>query len=137
MKKQSDIIITPCGFKYVYEFSPSQPRKPYKALMFYKYYSKRYKKTKTISIGDRSDGATGAFDIPSSSWWVHDALSESGCWDDGTKLTNWQCSQVISDILKSEGRWVRSRRWKYFTFAIGGGECRKNGMFTLKNEDVE
>ena len=93
------------------------------------YYSKRYNNLVALNIGYRSDGATGALDIESLAWWIHDKLCVDGCWLDGTKITNWQCSTVLSDILKEEGRWARSRYWFLLTFALGGGECRKNGLF--------
>jgi hypothetical protein len=97
-----------------------------------------------------SDGATGAIDVKgnhpvfdettgevvhvSISWLVHDKLCEDGCWFDGTKLFNWQCSMVLKDILKSEGRWVRDFWWMIVTFSFGGGKARDNGMFRLKRQ---
>lgn len=120
---------SPCGLTYIKD---DHPTKPYLATSTYHYYSKRYDKWVIIQKGDRSDGATGAFDINSCSWWVHDNLCINGTWSDGTPLTNWQCSQVISDILWSEGRVFRSVYWKAATFFGGGGEARKNGMFKLK-----
>lgn len=135
------LIKAPCGLTYAY--APYRIRrepvrdvaeilaKPYVALTEYTYYSKRYGKSATIKKYMRSDGATGAFDIASCSWWVHDQLCDTGEWDDGTKLTNWQCSQVLGDILRSEGRWARARYWRTTTFLAGGGKARKNGMFSL------
>ena len=105
--------------------------KPYLLLTDSIYISPRYGKSVSLAAGMRSDGATYAIDIPSSAWWIHDALCNRGRWDDGTKISNWQCSQVLSDILKAEGRWVRSRRWKYMTFLFGGGKARENGMFLV------
>jgi hypothetical protein len=96
------------------------------------YYSERYDKKVTVPYGYPSDGATFAVDIYSDGWWVHDKLCDTGMWDDGTRCTNWQASMVLSDILKAEGRWARRWYWKWFTFLGGGGEARKNGMFTLK-----
>lgn len=107
------------------------------------YRSKRYGKTVTVPEDYLSDGASGpASDIWSNAWWVHDWLCGSYCgagpkpvggiWDDGTRLTNWQCSRVLSDILKSEGRWFRSRSWLWGTFLFGGNKARKNGMINLK-----
>jgi hypothetical protein len=95
------------------------------------YYSKRYGKTITVDAGDTSDGATGAFDVVSRGWWVHDKLCKTGKWDDGTKITNWQCSQVLQDILTEEGRRFQGHYWFWSTWAIGGGEARKNGMLWL------
>ena len=103
----------------------------YRPLSIYHYHSPRYKKWCTINLEDYSDGATGAFDIESLGWWVHDMLCKRGHWNDGTKLSNWQCSTVLYDILNSEKRWCRSQYWRYLTFLRGGGEARKNGMFKV------
>lgn len=92
------------------------------------YRSPRYGKTITIPSGRISDGATGAMDITSRGWWIHDELCRQGMWDDGTKLTNWQCSQVLQDVLESEGRYWQAKRWFYATWLFGGGKARKNGM---------
>ena len=80
------------------------------------YRSPRYGKFVTVPKGYPSDGATGAFDIWSESWWVHDALTDRGTWDDGTPCTNWQASAVIGDILKHEGRRFRAVYWRWFTY---------------------
>lgn len=93
------------------------------------YESPRYKKTVTVPEGYPSDGATGAIDIYSDSWWVHDVLCDRGTFDDGTPCTNWQASQVLQDILKKEGRWFRSKYWFWFTWLFGGGKARDNGMY--------
>lgn len=101
----------------------------YKAITGYDYYSKRYKKHVEILPGMLSDGATGAFDIISDAWWVHDKICNTGVWADGSKVTNFQCSMVLSDILRSEGRLFRSFGWFFATFLFGGGKARENGMF--------
>jgi len=98
------------------------------------YHSKRYGKTATVPEGYESDGATGAIDIWSEGWWVHDWLCGNwtgngpkppvGEWDDGTKLTNWEASQVLQDILASEGRWLRSKYWFWFTYLFGGEKIK-------------
>ena len=93
------------------------------------YYSERYDKSVFCKKGDESDGATGAFDIRSSAWWVHDQLCETGRFADGTKCTNWQASTICSDILKSEGRWFRARTWFAATWFAGGCKARDNGMW--------
>ena len=95
------------------------------------YFSGRYNKTATVPINYISDGATGAMDIASRAWWVHDILCERGKWDDGTPLSNWQCSQVLQDILKEEGRYWQSKRWFWATWMLGGGKARENGMFSV------
>lgn len=96
------------------------------------YTSKRYGELVTCPEGMTSDGATGAFDIRSLGWWVHDALCNRGKWDSGRKVTNFQASLTLKDILKAEGRIIRDFWWFFSTFLCGGGEARKNGMFSLK-----
>jgi hypothetical protein len=95
------------------------------------YFSPRYQKTITVPCGRISDGATGAMDITSRGWWIHDELCIKGCWDDGSKLSNWQCSQVLQDVLKSEGRYWQSKRWFWATWVFGGGAARDNGLFKV------
>lgn len=96
-----------------------------------KYTSPRYGKTSTVPAGRISDGATGAMDIVSRGWWIHDELCKRGKWDDGTKLTNWQCSQVLQDVLTEEGRRLQGHRWFWATWLLGGDKARKNGMLWL------
>jgi len=93
------------------------------------YFSKRYKKWIVREAQDDSDGATGAKDIDSFSWLFHDELCDTGLWEDNEPCTNWQGSQVISDILKEEGYWFRSRSWFVATWLLGGDKLRKNGMW--------
>ena len=126
-----DEIVAPCGLKYIK--NDIDEKKPYEALSFWRYHNKRYGKDVLIRIGDRSDGATWAKDIISCAWWAHDNLCENGCWEDGSLLSNWQCSMVLFDILKNEGRMIRAIRWLVWTFLFGGGKCRGNGMFIVKN----
>lgn len=120
---------TRCGLKYTKDTHPTHP---YVTRSRYIYRSKRYNKWVTVPHSYRSDGATGAFDIVSLGWWVHDVLCDRGCWDDGTKVTNWQNSRVLSDILWNEGRPFRAIGWLVATFCMGGGLARCNGMFRLK-----
>ncbi len=93
------------------------------------YYSERYSHRVRVPEGYESDGATGAIDIYSNGWWVHDKLCDTGRWENGDLCTNLQASTVLSDILKSEGRWFRARTWFAATWLFGGGEARKNGMW--------
>ena len=86
------------------------------------YHSERYGKSVTVPKGYKSDGATGAFDIYSEAWFVHDKICEFGVWDDGSLVTRHQAAKVLSDILKSEGRWFRCRSWYLMTFLFG---CKK------------
>lgn len=94
----------------------SRSRKMYILDEAYVYTSPRYGKKVILSKGMLSDGATGAMDIVSLAWWVHDKLCNTMRWADGTPCSRWQGSNVISDILKSEGRWARAWYWKYATF---------------------
>lgn len=98
------------------------------------YYSPRYGKTITVPAGRRSDGATGAMDIVTRAWWVHDELCLTGTWNDGTPLSNWQCSQVLQDILTAEGRRFQGSRWFWATWLFGGGQARKNGMLSVRSQ---
>lgn len=89
------------------------------------YYSERYKKYISIPVGYISDGATGAFDIISAGWWVHDWLCDLHGYDDGTQPTRWEASQILHDILSAEGYWARAEYWRMFTYWFGGKKlCR-------------
>ncbi len=113
----------------------------YKLCKAKSYYSKRYGKTVFMREGFLSDGATGAIDVKGSvevfdtwdndkiiqvslSWLVHDKLCNEGVFSDGARCTNVQASTILSDILKSEGRWVRALYWWPMTYLFGGGKCR-------------
>lgn len=95
------------------------------------YYSYKYGKWIVCNVGDISDGATGAYDINSFAWLFHDDLCNTGTFQDGTPCTNWQASCIVSEILDLEGRYIRTKTWKYATFIFGGGKARDNGMFKL------
>ena len=104
-------------------------------------------RTVTCKNRMRSDGATGAIDIRSSAWWFHDKFCNTGKWDNGDRVSNWEASAVLARILRTEHdkwndweyweewRWARSVYWFCMTFAFGGGKARKNGMFKVKNEN--
>jgi len=99
------------------------------------YESKKYNKKVTIKHGDLSDGATGAADINSLAWWVHDQLCRTGLFDDGSLCTNWQASKILRHILWEEWsfehpfRIIRGLFWSPATWLFGGGKCRLNGMW--------
>ena len=99
------------------------------------YFSKRYSKWITCEQGMPSDGATGAKDLRNSrGFWIHDKLTRRGTFDDGSPCTAWQASRILSDILKTEGRWFRSRSWLGATFLFGGWKLKRlNGWVRLKN----
>jgi len=114
---------------YVQDYADED--KPYKLIHDIYYYSNRYRKRVTVKAGTRSDGATGAYDLNSKSWWIHDQICNTGLFDDSYKCSNWQASMILSDVLNSEGRWFRSKTWFIGTFLFGGGKARKNGMFKI------
>lgn len=91
------------------------------------YKSMRYGKTRTVEKGYKSDGATGAFDIYSEAWWVHDKLCETGKWDDGSPVKALQAASVLADILRSDGRPIRAFLWKWATLLFGCAKARANG----------
>lgn len=100
-----------------YIFNPEW-EKPYRLQTPIVYYSERYNKFVTCQIGMESDGASGpAEDIASISWLIHDSLCGRGTWDDGTPCTGFQRSQVLHDILLEEKRWIRAKRWRFWTGA--------------------
>ena len=84
------------------------------------YWSRRYEKHVRILTTDKPyDGATGAFDIDSFGWLFHDVLKRDKKFSDGSTCTNWQASQILSDILKGEGRWFRASTWFLSTLLWG------------------
>ena len=96
------------------------------------YHSERYNKSVFVPAGTQSDGATGAIDIWTEAWWVHDELCSSGQWQDQTPVTAIQAANVLSDILKAEGHWLRCHYWKWATFFFGCNKAKENGWFRLK-----
>ena len=109
--------VTPEGFWYKHRHDGL-----YEAGMDWKHWSDRYRKWVKVRKGQVRDGATGAMDIDTLAWWVHDQLCADGCWADGTDVTPWQAASVLGDILRSEGRWFRATTWKYTTLLFG---CRR------------
>lgn len=104
----------------------------YICLEDYTYYSKRYKKYRTVKKGEYSDGATGAPDGKrrARGWWIHDMLCRYGCWDDGSKCSNWQASTVLYDILREDGCTFIAPYWRFATFLLGGGAARDKKTYT-------
>ena len=83
----------------------------------------------TVHEGQVRDGATGAIDIESDAWWVHDELCADAVWDDGSPVTRTQAAAVLGDILASEGRWFRRITWPISTFIFGCRNVRKTRWF--------
>ena len=88
------------------------------------YLSPRYNKFLTVKAGATSDGATGALDIFSMSWWVHDEICKTCKWDDGEKISALQAALVLFDILWQEKHYLRSIYWGVTTFLAGCKKCR-------------
>ncbi len=84
------------------------------------YHSPRYNRDATIPSGFVSDGATGAMDLYTRAWLVHDFLCTQPCrWDDGTECTRWQSSMVLHDCLAEDGFDVRAWPWALATWIAG------------------
>lgn len=98
----------------------------YEALTNYTYYSARYGKYVFIEDGQVRDGASGAKDILSDAWWIHDQLCADTVWADSTPCTPMEAAMVLHDILKEEGRVVRCITWPIATFLFGCKRVRKN-----------
>ena len=93
-----------------------------------RYFSKRYNKWVVLPEKMWSDGATGAMDIPSLAWWIHDALCNEGRFECGSLCTNFMASPVLCSILRQEKRYFRAVYWWPVTWIGGGGQARENGM---------
>ena len=90
---------------------PFTKRKKYRLPYTIKYYSVKYAEHVTVPEGYESDGATGAMDIWTESFWVHDLLCERHTWDSGAHCTSKQAAEVLADILWREKRYLRSLVW--------------------------
>lgn len=90
------------------------------------YYSPRYKLSVFVQKGQVRDGASGAMDIKSSSWWVHDQLCADGKWYNGTPCTRVQAANVLYDILWDEGHYLRAHSWRAATYLFGCKSVRGN-----------
>lgn len=99
-----------------------------------RYYSARYDRWVVVPEDRWSDGATGALDMFSRAWWIHDELCNTGHWAGGTSCDNWQASTVLSDVLREEGRALRAVGWWGATWLFGGGKCRKVGTWPRGRE---
>ena len=109
--------------------------KKYMLLDDYDYYSITYGRWVRLKTGFLSDGATGARDLPDSwSWLVHDKLCDDAAWDDGSPCSAWQASQVLSDILDSEGYGMRRWTWKWATFLFGSINIKRRVGWRLKRK---
>jgi hypothetical protein len=76
---------------------------------------KKGDKTFTTPKGYPSDGASGATDIYSYSWFAHDRACDVGEWDDGSKMTPREASEMLSWYLAQENRKLRAWYWRWTT----------------------
>lgn len=90
----------------------------YEAQHTYLRYFDKYKKWLCLPKGFVSDGATLAFDIESDGWWWHDLVCRKPEWFDGSAVSDCQASDILSIVLKEEGRAVRHVTWRYATWVF-------------------
>jgi hypothetical protein len=79
------------------------------------YYSKRYNKFVYVPKGFVSDGATGAIDIYTEAFFIHDWLLETKKFNDDTNCSWFQANLIMYDVLQEEGRYIRSYVWFFAT----------------------
>ena len=91
----------------------------------FNWYDKASGKYITVPRHYISDGATGAIDIESKGWWVHDWLCDGMGFDDGSPCSNWNASRILSAILLKEKRVFRAIYWRVATFIFGGNGLQK------------
>lgn len=98
---------------------------------YYKYTDPKTGNYIEVFDGEVSDGSTGALDIHSAAWWVHDAICRDGHWHGPKKdpIGSYTAARILSDILRKEGRWARAFYWRWSTFAFGCHKVRKNGWW--------
>ena len=72
------------------------------------YFSPRYGHSTTGPAGFVCDGASMVPDV-GVAWIWHDFLYYWARWDDGSRVTKLQADNVFRDIMRLEGRWLRSR----------------------------
>lgn len=107
-----------------------------------RYLSPRYGKWIIIDKGYESDGATGAIDMASNAWWVHDKICETGTWHDGSPCSRWQASMVLHDVLVAEAycesdliKWFRAKYWFVATYYFGCFKTKRKPFWRRKGGD--
>lgn len=113
-----------------------------------------------LAKGDRSDGASGARDLGvkesgwrgwwarlvnrilkttnsglTYAWWVHDQICETGLLPNGQKCSVFLASLICSLLLWKDGYKKEAIMWFIPTMRFGGGKCRANGMFWVKESN--
>jgi len=118
MDKELDMGLRTDSIVHFRMLNPPVEGKRFELLSPILHYSDRYRKLVFVKAGYMSDGASGARDIASQGWWVHDILCDKKAWADGTPCSAWQSSVVLYDIMKSEGYTLSAPAWAFFTFAF-------------------
>lgn len=97
----------------------------YHAGMTKVFHSVRYNRYVEVKQNQVRDGASGARDIISFAWWVHDQLCADGVWANGDECSRLQAAMVLHDILREEGYWFRAKTWGFATWLLGCKKVRK------------
>ena len=58
-------------------------------------------------------------------WFIHDDFCVRPYWDDGTPISNFLASTILSCILYTDGYKIESILWWWGTFLFGGVEIKK------------
>jgi hypothetical protein len=130
MIKREETRLLVEGFDYIRINPDKHDGKKFRLIREVRYLT-RYGKLIIAKVDYEWDGATGAKDLEGSmSHLIHDVLCDNAVFEDGTRVSNWQASCVLKDILKSEGYWIRKYSWFVVTFLLGGRKIKKkNGWF--------
>jgi hypothetical protein len=114
-----------------------------------------------LEKGERSDGASGARDLGvkesgwrglwsrlinwlmhttntvlTYAWWVHDQVCRTGLLPNGQKCSVFLASLILSLLLWKDGYKKEAITWFYPTMRFGGGKCRDNGIFWVKETNA-
>ena len=137
LTKREKVLLPDTPPKYTY-LKGEPDGKKYILLYPASIFSARYNKWVHLEAGFRSDGATGACDLPNSwSWWGHDKVCDDCTWADGTPCTAIEASRFLYDILDAEGRELRKFTWRFFTFLLGSWKIKKRaGWVPRSKQDV-
>ena len=104
--------------RYVLNFEVVAPHK-YRLLEQIEYFSERYEKWVVVEVGFVSDGATGAADLTTRAWWLHDKVCVTKKFADGSRCNRWQGSMILSDTLWEDGYRPQAILW-FVPTLLGG-----------------
>ena len=89
-------------------------------------YTSKDGKTLSCQCGELSNGADSAIDLCPEAFFLHDKGCVTGKWDDGSAMTNYECSTMYSTVLWKNGHWLPALYRFPATFLFGGNKCREN-----------